>query len=184
METTIRDRLQHAWNSFMNRDPIDEYRHIEPGISYGNRPDRVRLTFGNERSIIASVYNRLAIDVAAIAIQHARLDKDNRFLETEDSPLNYCLTVEANIDQTGRALMQDAVMTVLTVAAPLLIVALVVGVVVSIIQATTQINEQTLVFIPKIVGMLLTLVLLGDWMLTRLNDYTVNLFEQINSIVK
>ena len=82
------------------------------------------------------------------------------------------------------SVIQDAVMTILTVAAPLLITALVVGVVVSIIQATTQINEQTLVFIPKIVGMLLILVLLGDWMLTRLSDYTTNLFDQILSIVK
>jgi flagellar biosynthesis protein FliQ len=81
-------------------------------------------------------------------------------------------------------IMQDAVMTILTVSAPLLIVALVIGVVVSVIQATTQINEQTLVFIPKIVGMLLVLLLLGDWMLTKMGDYTINLFSQINSIVK
>jgi flagellar biosynthetic protein FliQ len=80
--------------------------------------------------------------------------------------------------------IQDAVLTILTVSAPLLIVALVIGVVVSVIQATTQINEQTLVFIPKIVGMLLVLVLLGDWMLTKLGDYTTTLFEQINTIVK
>ncbi len=80
--------------------------------------------------------------------------------------------------------MQDAVMTILTVAAPLLIVALVIGVVVSVLQATTQINEQTLVFIPKIVGMLLVLVLLGDWMLTRMSDYTTGLYEQILQIVK
>ncbi len=80
--------------------------------------------------------------------------------------------------------MQDAVMTILTVAAPLLIVALVIGVVVSVLQATTQINEQTLVFIPKIVGMLLVLVVLGDWMLTRMSDYTTHLYEQILQIVK
>lgn len=80
--------------------------------------------------------------------------------------------------------MQDAVMTILTVSAPLLIVALVIGVVVSVLQATTQINEQTLVFIPKIVGMLLVLVLLGDWMITRLGDYTTNLYAQILQIVK
>jgi flagellar biosynthetic protein FliQ len=81
-------------------------------------------------------------------------------------------------------IMYEAVMTILTVSAPLLIVALVIGVIVSIFQATTQINEQTLVFIPKIVGMLLVLVLLGDWMLTKLGDYTTTLFEQINTIVK
>ena len=81
-------------------------------------------------------------------------------------------------------IMQDAVMTILIVSAPLLIAALVIGVVVSVIQATTQINEQTLVFIPKIVGMMLVIILLGNWMLTKLSDYTIRLFEQINSIVK
>ena len=80
--------------------------------------------------------------------------------------------------------MQDAVMTILTVSAPLLIVALVIGIVVSVLQATTQINEQTLVFIPKIVGMLLVLVVLGDWMLTRMSNYTTHLYEQILQIVK
>lgn len=80
--------------------------------------------------------------------------------------------------------LQEAVMTILTVSAPLLIVALVIGVVVSVLQATTQINEQTLVFIPKIVGMLLMLVLLGSWMMTRLSDYTVKLYDQILQIVK
>jgi flagellar biosynthetic protein FliQ len=80
--------------------------------------------------------------------------------------------------------MQDAVMTILTVSAPLLIAALVIGIVISVLQATTQINEQTLLFIPKIVGMLLVLVLLGDWMMTRLGDYTTNLYEQILQIVK
>ncbi len=76
-------------------------------------------------------------------------------------------------------IMYDAVMTVLMVSAPMLIVALLVGVIISIFQATTQINEQTLVFIPKIVGMLLTIVLLGDWMLSKLSEYTTGLFEQI-----
>lgn len=80
--------------------------------------------------------------------------------------------------------LQEAVMTILTVSAPLLLVALIIGVVVSILQATTQINEQTLVFIPKIVGMLLMLVLLGNWMMTRLGDYTTRLYEQILQIVK
>jgi flagellar biosynthetic protein FliQ len=80
--------------------------------------------------------------------------------------------------------LRDAVMTILTVSAPLLIVALIIGVVVSVLQATTQINEQTLVFIPKIVGMLLMLVLLGNWMMTRLGDYTTNLYAQILQIVK
>lgn len=110
METTIRERLAHAWNAFRNRDPVSQFRSWEQ-VSYGTRPDRVKMSFGNEKSIIAAVYNRLAIDIAAIAIQHARLDENGRFLKVEDSPLNYCLTVEANIDQTGRAMMQDAVMS-------------------------------------------------------------------------
>lgn len=111
METTLKDRLMHAWNAFRNRDPVSEYRFVDHGVSYGTRPDRVRLAIGNERSIIAAIYNRLAIDIAAIAIQHVRLDDNGRFLKTEDSTLNYCLTTEANVDQTGRALMQDAVMS-------------------------------------------------------------------------
>jgi hypothetical protein len=111
METTIRDRLQHAWSAFRNRDPVDQYRYTTPGISYGTRPDRVRLSFGNEQSIVASVYNRLSIDVAAMAMHHVRLDENGRFLSIEDSPLNQCLSVEANVDQTGRAFRQDAVMS-------------------------------------------------------------------------
>ena len=80
--------------------------------------------------------------------------------------------------------MRGAVTTILTVSAPLLIAALVVGVIVSIFQATTQINEQTLVFVPKIVAMLLVLLLLGDWMLSHLSEYTTGLFEQIATMVK
>jgi flagellar biosynthetic protein FliQ len=80
-------------------------------------------------------------------------------------------------------IMRDAVMTIITVGAPLLLAALVIGVVISIFQATTQINEQTLIFVPKIVGMLLVLLLLGNWMLTRLSDFTTGLFEQIGRIV-
>jgi flagellar biosynthesis protein FliQ len=79
--------------------------------------------------------------------------------------------------------MRDAIMTIITVGAPLLLAALVIGVVISIFQATTQINEQTLIFIPKIVGMLLVLLILGNWMLTKLSDYTTGLFEQIGRLV-
>lgn len=89
------------------------------------------------------------------------------------------------MDQSSiSGIMRDAVMTIITVGGPLLLVALVIGVIISIFQATTQINEQTLIFIPKIVGMLLVLLLLGDWMLTKLSDYTTGLFEQILRIVK
>lgn len=105
-------RLQHAWNAFVNnRDPTMQYRDI--GASYSYRPDRPRLTRGNERSIVTSVYNRIAIDCAAIDIKHVRLDDNERFKEEIDSGLNNCLSVEANIDQSGRAFIQDVVMSML-----------------------------------------------------------------------
>ena len=112
MENTFGSRLKHAWNAFINnRDPTASYRDI--GGSYSYRPDRPRLTRGNERSIVTSVYNRIALDVAAINIQHCKLDENGRFLSTMDSKLNKCLTLEANLDQTGRAFIQDAVMSML-----------------------------------------------------------------------
>lgn len=101
------DRLQHGWNAFMGRDPTLRYPYA--GSSYTVRPDRVRFSRGNERSIVTSVYNRIALDVAAITIQHCKLDDEGRFLEVIDSKLNNCLTLEANIDQTGRAFIHDAV---------------------------------------------------------------------------
>lgn len=105
-------RLQHAWNAFVNnRDPTMQYRDI--GASYSYRPDRPRLTRGNERSIVTSVYNRIAIDCAAIDIKHVRLDDNERFKEEIDSGLNNCLSIEANIDQSGRAFIQDVVMSML-----------------------------------------------------------------------
>lgn len=107
----ISDRLQHAWNAFMNRDPTFAYPNI--GTSYSVRPDRPRFTRGNERSIVTSVYNRIALDVSAINIQHVRLDDNGRFKEQLDTPLNRCLTLSANTDQTGRAFIQDAVMSML-----------------------------------------------------------------------
>lgn len=107
----ISDRLQHAWNAFMNRDPT--YRYPDLGTSYAVRPDRPRFTRGNERSIVTSVYNRIALDVSAISIQHVRLDDNDRFKEPMSSGLNSCLTLSANTDQTGRAFIQDAVMSML-----------------------------------------------------------------------
>ena len=104
-------RLKHAFNAFMNRDPTRNYRDVGGGYSY--RPDRPRLSRGNERSIVTSVYNRIAIDVASMSINHCRLDKDDRFLEVIKSNLNSCLNLEANIDQTGRAFIQDVVMSML-----------------------------------------------------------------------
>ena len=106
----VLDRLRHGWNAFMNRDPT--YRQ-DLGPSYYYRPDRPRFTRGNERSIVTSVYNRIALDASAITIQHVRLDENGRFLYTIDSDLNKCLTLDANIDQTGRAFLQDAVMSML-----------------------------------------------------------------------
>lgn len=105
MEISFGSRLKHAWNAFRNRDPTPS------GYSYSYRPDRPRLTRGNNRSIVTSIFNRIAIDVASIDIKHCRLDKNGRFVETIDSGLNRCLTLETNIDQTGQAFVQDIVMS-------------------------------------------------------------------------
>ena len=105
MEISFGSRLKHAWNAFRNRDPTPS------GYSYSYRPDRPRLTRGNNRSIVTSIFNRIAIDVSSIDIKHCRLDENNRFVETIDSGLNRCLNLEANIDQTGQAFIQDVVMS-------------------------------------------------------------------------
>ena len=110
MELALGNRLKHAFNAFTNRDPT-YYRNI--GSSYSTRPDRPRLSRGNERSIVTSIFNRIAIDVASIDIKHCRLDNNGRFIEEIDSGLNNCLGLEANIDQTGRAFIQDTVMSML-----------------------------------------------------------------------
>lgn len=107
----LANRLQHAWNAFLNRDPTRFGYDIGTGYSY--RPDRSRLTRGNERSIVTSVYNRIALDAAAITIQHVQLDENDRFLSVVNSGLNNCLTLEANVDQTGRAFIQDTVLSML-----------------------------------------------------------------------
>lgn len=106
-------RLKHAWNAFTNKDPTIEYRNYGGGYSTFYRPDRPRFTRGNERSIVTSVYNRIALDAASIDIRHVKLDENDRFLEIIDSGLNTCLSLEANIDQTGRAFKQDVVMSML-----------------------------------------------------------------------
>ena len=111
MELPSTSRLKHAWNAFLNRDPTFNYQNI--GTSYSYRPDRFRLTRGNERSIVTSVYNRIALDVAAINIQHVQLDKEGRFLNVIPSDLNNCLSLQANLDQTGRAFIQDIVMSMM-----------------------------------------------------------------------
>lgn len=111
MADSFGSRAKRAWNAFFNRDPT-VYRN-DLGMSYSYRPDRPRFTRGNERSIATSVYNRISLDCAAINIQHVDLDDNGRFISTRDSRLNECLTLEANIDQTGRAFIQDAVMSML-----------------------------------------------------------------------
>lgn len=105
----LSNRLYHAWNAFLNKDPTSYYQNL--GISYSNRPDRPRLSQGNERSIVTSIFNRIALDVASLTIQHVRLDEEGRFLEVIESGLNECLTVEANIDQSAQAFMQDVVLS-------------------------------------------------------------------------
>lgn len=109
---SIIERLQHGWNAFMNKDPTT-VRQFNAGPSYTYRPDRPRVTRGNDRTTINAIINRIAIDAANINIQHVKLDDNNRFTETIDSGLNYCLSVESNIDQTARALIQDIVISML-----------------------------------------------------------------------
>ena len=108
----FKDRIQHAWNAFVNnRDPT--VTHYDTGPSYSHRPDRIRFSRGNEKTIITSIYNRIALDIASIAIRHVQLDEDDRFIGYRKSGLDNCLITEANIDQTGRAFIQDVVMSML-----------------------------------------------------------------------
>ena len=105
-------RLKHAWNAFINnKDPTINYGVL--GSSYYYRPDRQRFTGGNERTIVTSVYNRIALDVSAVDIKHVRIDENDRYKETINSGINSCFNTEANIDQTGRAFIQDIVMSML-----------------------------------------------------------------------
>lgn len=113
MDTTLGSRIKHAWNAFLNKDPTSDLVNRQNEFSSGSyyRPDRVRLSRGNERSIVTSVFNRIALDVAAINVKHCRLDDNDRFKEVVNSSLNDCLTLEANMDQTSRAFYQDIVMS-------------------------------------------------------------------------
>lgn len=113
MSDTFTGRIKHAWNAFRNRDSLD-YVGFQPlGYSYGTRPDRLRFNLANERTLVASIYNKIAIDVSDIDIRHVRLDDNGRYLEDVDSGLNNCLTIEANIDQAARAFRQDMAATLL-----------------------------------------------------------------------
>ena len=109
MENSFGARLKHAWNAFFNRDPTPI--KWDEGTIYSYRPDRPRLSRGNERSIVNAIYNRIALDVAALNIRHCKLDDNDRYDQDMDSKLNRCLTLEANIDQTSRAFFQDVVMS-------------------------------------------------------------------------
>lgn len=111
MRLNLGSVLKHSWSPFRNREPTKIIMQVGPG--YSNRPDRPRFTRGNERSIVTSVYNRIAIDTAMLDVRECILDADDRFTEVAKTKLNDCFTVEANIDQTGRAFLQDAVMSML-----------------------------------------------------------------------
>ena len=114
MEESFGSRLKHAWNTLLNKDPTMEFRNdLGTSYSYAYRPDRPRLSRGNERSIVTAIYNRIALDVSSIDVKHVRLDENDRYVETISSKLNNCFSVEANIDQTGRALLQDIIMSML-----------------------------------------------------------------------
>lgn len=110
MSLNLSTRLAHAWNAFTSRDPT---QYIITGPGYSSRPDRPRLSRGNEKSIATSIFNRIALDVSSVSIKHCRLDKNGRYVEDIDSGLNNCLTLGANKDQTGRAFIQDAVLSML-----------------------------------------------------------------------
>lgn len=110
MSLNLSTRLAHAWNAFTSRDPT---QYIITGPGYSSRPDRPRLSRGNEKSIATSIFNRIALDVSSVSIKHCRLDKNGRYVEDIDSGLNNCLNLEANKDQTGRAFIQDAVLSML-----------------------------------------------------------------------
>jgi len=103
-------RIRKAWNIFRYGDP-EIYYNTDLGVGYGYRPDRISMNFRNDRDVVAAIYTRIGIDVAAITIQHVRLDADGNYADVIKSGLNDCLTVEANIDQTGRAFIQDVVMS-------------------------------------------------------------------------
>lgn len=116
MPETITNRLKNAWNAFMSRDPpeILDYNYTNVGPSSYYRPDKIRSRFGNDRTIVTSIYNRVAVDCASVSIEHVKFDDNGKYLETVDSGLNNCLTLEANKDQTGRAFIQDVVQSMLT----------------------------------------------------------------------
>ena len=123
-------RLMHAWNAFSNREAVYGYPQYDFGMGYSIRPDRVRLTLGSERTIVSSIYNQIAIDVSAISVVHARMDQNGRLLESVSSGLNECLSISANVDQSGRNFLQEAVMSLFDEGA------------IAIVPVDTTINPQ------------------------------------------
>lgn len=113
MELTISSRIKNAWNTFRNKDPTVEYKAQSIGMSYSYRPDRPRYTRGRDKTIVTSLFTRIAIDVATLDFKHVELNDDDAFVREVPSGLNECLKVEANIDQTGQAFMQDIVISML-----------------------------------------------------------------------
>ncbi len=111
MELPLISRFKNAWNAFRNRDPTFDFRDLGPAYTY--RPDRPRFSRGNERTIVNSVFNRIALDVALLDFKHVRLDDDGRYIDDIPSELNNCLTLEANVDQTSNAFIQDVVMSMI-----------------------------------------------------------------------
>lgn len=109
MAEDFRNRLKNAWNVFLGRDPPIEYQNL--GMSYAQRPDRPRMSRGTEKTIVTPVLNRIAMDCASVEIKHVKLDEDGRYISTIQSGLNNCLTLSANKDQTGRAFVHDAVLS-------------------------------------------------------------------------
>lgn len=107
----VMSRLKHAWNAFVSQNVANEIHSYASGVSYGTRPDRMRLRVTNERSIISSIFTRLSIDVSSLDFRHVRLDEEKRYTEDIDSGLHNCLTVEANMDQAATQFLQDIVMT-------------------------------------------------------------------------
>lgn len=111
-DNTVISRLKKAWNAFTNRDPTGPIK-FNSDVGYSYRPDRVKLTRGNERSIITSIFNRMALDVASINFIHCKLDENGRYSSDVNSGLNNCLQLEANIDQTNISFIQDIVLSML-----------------------------------------------------------------------
>lgn len=111
MGLTFGERLKHSWNAFMNKDPTETKKYIDLGPSNTRRPDMFRPTRGTEKTIVTAIYTRIAMDVAALTIEHVEIDNNGRYINTIKSGLNYALTEEANIDQTSRAFIQDIVMS-------------------------------------------------------------------------